>query len=508
MNLPADRQAGVCMHITSLPGSFGIGDIGLQAHEFIRSLREMGMRVWQFLPLGPVGYGNSPYQPLSIFAGNEMLIGIDSLIRDGLVNEEETRALKALPQDHADYAALIPLKTALLDAAAERFEDRASSEQQQAFEEFALKYNETWLHTYALFRVLKSMHGESAWTQWAPEYVQRDADALETFSQSAAQDIHKYKVQQFWFHSQWQQLRSVAQEQGVALMGDVPIYIALDSADAWERPELLEINSDGQPSCVAGVPPDYFSADGQLWGNPVYNWPYHARTGYSWWVDRIRTMLNQVDMIRLDHFRGFESYWAVPATADTAREGEWREGPADSLFEVLKKELGELPLIAEDLGIITEEVRALLARWNFPGMKVLQFMVDDEHFSSDKIDYNSVCYTGTHDNDTTVGWFKGGASDSVPDVELAHRQSVVLSNIGGQAETIHLDMIRFALDSRARLCMIPLQDILGLGSVARMNTPGTTDKNWYWRLDTPHSTFSPALIQQIRDMISSSGRST
>ncbi len=506
VSLPVDRQAGAWLHISSLPSPFGIGDIGLVAHEFIQMMSAMDLRVWQFLPLGPVGYGNSPYQPLSIFAGSEMLIGIDSLIRDGFVDEQETRELSALPKDQTHYAALIPLKTRLLDTAAGRFSERASTSQRQSFEQFVAQHDSSWLHSYAQFRVLKLMHDEKAWPRWAPQYVRRDSNALRSLDESAAAAIHNYKVQQFWFHSQWLELRQVARENRISLMGDVPIYIALDSADAWVGPELLEIDSEGNPTCVAGVPPDYFSADGQLWGNPVYDWQYHARDGYTWWVDRIRTAFRQVDMIRLDHFRGFESYWAVPSDAETARDGKWRQGPADDLFRVLKNELGELPLIAEDLGIITDEVRAFLSRWNFPGMKVLQFMVDDEHFNPDSIIHNSVCYTGTHDNDTTVGWFRNGLAEGASGDELARRKAIVLANIGGKAESIHLDMIRFALASSARLCMIPVQDLLGLDSDSRMNTPGTTDKNWCWRLPDLDTLRCGKFATNLREWIAASGR--
>ncbi len=504
MTLPIDKLAGVCLHISSLPGPFGIGDIGEQAHEFVSTLRSMGVRVWQFLPLGPVGYGNSPYQPLSIYAGNEMLIALDPLIADGFVAADETSLLQGLTVEYTDYAKMIPLKRDLLHLAAKRFSHHVNESTLQAFNRFTEEHNEAWLHNYALFRVLKTRHDERAWPEWGKQYVRRNEVALEKLNQSAAAEIHQYKVLQFWFYSQWQQLRTHAAAEGLTLMGDIPIYIGLDSADAWVQPELLEISRDGEPDCVAGVPPDYFSADGQLWGNPLYDWEHHEQTDYTWWKNRFRSALHQMDVIRLDHFRGFESYWSVPADAVTARDGKWRAGPADKLFRSVRDSMGDLPFIAEDLGLITDAVREFLHRWQFPGMNVLQFMVGNEDFSAHDIIYNSVCYTGTHDNDTTVGWFHGAGDD---ESVCSQVQSTVLTNISGQIDTLHVDMIRFALNTEARLCIIPLQDILGLGSETRLNTPGTTADNWRWRLAPGDTHVSESLCEQVRAMVVSSGRS-
>lgn len=479
--IPTDKQAGVYLHFSSLPGQFGIGEIGVHAHRFVRTLRAMGMRVWQFLPIGPVAYGNSPYQPMSIFAGNEMLISIDALIDDGLIRFEETAALRALPEESTDYEKLIPAKQELLKTAARRFEQHASADERQAFEDFLLTHDEHWLHNYALFRTLKTRHDERAWPTWEPQYVHRDPDALRQVCEQAAQDIRAIKVLQFVFSRQWQRLHQYANDRGVTLFGDIPIYIALDSADAWAQPQLLEMDAGGHPANVAGVPPDYFSADGQLWGNPLYDWPRHAESGFKWWIDRLRHSVTMADMVRLDHFRGFESYWSVPASAATARDGEWRAGPADQIFSALKAALGDLPIVAEDLGIITPEVTALRERWQLPGMSVLQFLVGNSDFRLQNIGYNTVCYTGTHDNDTTLGWFHGSPDDFRSEDEITQLQHRTLERTGGHVDTIHLDLMRLALRSDARLSIIPMQDVLGLGSEARMNIPGTTANNWRWR---------------------------
>jgi len=331
--LPAGRQAGVCLHLTSLPGPYGIGEIGSHALQFVDAMRDMQLGVWQFLPTGPTAYGDSPYQPLSTFAGNELLIDIGDLISIGLLAEEEVSELTRLPRDFVDYGALIPIKNRLLRLAAGRFEERASAELKSACDDFVEQNDKRWLHDYALFRILKTQHGEQPWPDWAPEYVHRNEQALRGLELSVDTDIADTKVIQFLFHHQWQRLRHYANERGVRLFGDMPICIALDSADAWAHPEMLRIDRDGRPDHVAGVPPDYFSEDGQLWGNPLYAWDVHAANGYGWWVDRLKAAADLSDIVRIDHFRGFESYWSVPAESDTARNGAWEPGPGDAIFE-------------------------------------------------------------------------------------------------------------------------------------------------------------------------------
>jgi len=502
--LEAGRKAGVCLHLASLPGCFGIGEIGDSALEFIDSMSRMNLAVWQFLPTGPTAFGDSPYQPLSSFAGNELLIDMAGLIRLGLISANEAESLIKLPQHYVDYGDLIPRKNALLQRAAERFASQAGAQLKQDFERFREEHEGQWLHDYALFRVLKARHHELAWPRWDPPYVRREQQAMRTLEKREARAIESVKLVQFLFDHQWRQLRAYATGKGVSLFGDMPIYIALDSADAWAQPELLRMDASGRPEKVAGVPPDYFSEDGQLWGNPLYDWEYHASTGYRWWIDRLEHSTRQVDMIRIDHFRGFESYWAIPYGAQTAREGRWEPGPGDALFNALAASLGKLPIVAEDLGVITTEVEALRDRHRIPGMRVLQFDVMDSHFSVSDIREDCVCYTGTHDNDTTMGWFAGGPQDTRSEAEILRTREAALAITGGSADTIHRDMIRLAYSSAARIAIAPMQDYLGLGSEARLNTPGTSGNNWRWRLCAGQLT--PAISNWVAGLVVEHGR--
>lgn len=475
------RQAGVCLHLPSLPGTFGIGEIGREARRFIDTLRELGLSTWQFLPLGPTAYGDSPYQPLSTFAGNEMLIDVADLVERGLLSKGEVESLQGLPAGYVDYGSLIPRKWPLLALAAERFPLRANSHMKARFDAFVDRYDVLWLHEYALFRVLKARHSQRAWTEWQPEFVHHDDGALKKLEAEAAAEIQRYKVLQFLFMTQWQKLQRYARERAITLFGDMPIYIALDSADAWANPEVLQIRRDGRPDAVAGVPPDYFSADGQLWGNPVYDWAAQAASGYRWWIQRLSGAIEQMDIVRIDHFRGFEAYWAVPADADTARDGAWIPGPGSAIFEAMESELGTLPIVAEDLGVITPAVEALRDQHNMPGMRVLQFDVMDASFHPDNIVENAVCYTGTHDNDTTLGWFRGSPDGRRTPDEIRATQEAALAASRGSPATISMDFVRLAMQTPARLAIAPMQDFLGLGSDARLNTPGTSSNNWRWR---------------------------
>lgn len=479
--LPPGKTAGVGMHFSSLPGPYGIGDIGDAALSFVDTLVSMKMPVWQFLPTGPTAYGDSPYQPLSAFAGNEMLIGLEPLLRQGLLLADEADLLAGLSVHSVNYGELIPRKHAVLARAAERFHSLASPVLKAEYDEFLARTDEAWLDDYAIFRTLKTMHGEKPWPAWEKPFVHREKQALEKIKKDQRQAIEMVKIVQFLFASQWATLKQYAAGTGVHLFGDMPIYIALDSADAWAYPEMLLIDRDGRPSHVAGVPPDYFSTDGQLWGNPLYDWQFHAANGYRWWIERVRHASNQADLVRIDHFRGFESFWAIEYGAETARDGEWLSGPGDGLFEAMHAALGSLPIVAEDLGVITPAVDRLRLQHRIPGMKVLQFETADPEFNPNGIESNSVCYTGTHDNDTTVGWFHGGDQDTRNQQEILATQQNALQLTGGTAGTIHLDMIRLAFECPARLAIAPLQDFLGLGSEARMNVPGTTTNNWRWR---------------------------
>lgn len=476
------KKAGVGIHFASLAGPYGIGGIGDSALAFVDKLVEMHIGVWQFLPTGPTAYGDSPYQPLSAFAGNEMLIGIEPLIRLGLLTIDEAHALTELSSDSVDYGQLIPKKHALLAVAATRFPSTADSEMKASYATFLEQHDELWLSDYAIYRILKTMHNERPWPEWDRPFVHRDPTAMQQVLENHLDAIENIKITQFLFDQQWQTLKQYAGEKGVLLFGDMPIYIALDSADAWSHPEILLIDKDGKPSHVSGVPPDYFSADGQLWGNPLYDWAFHQSNDYQWWIDRVKHAASQMDLVRIDHFRGFEAFWSVEFGAETAREGEWIPGPGAALFDSMKTALGDLPIVAEDLGVITPEVDELRHRHNIPGMKVLQFEVGDPAFDLSEIEANCVCYTGTHDNDTTLGWFYGGDEDTRTPREIIETQENALKVTGGNAGTIHTDMIHLAFNSQAKLAIAPMQDFLGLGSNARLNIPGTTMNNWRWRV--------------------------
>ena len=498
------RQAGICLHIASLPGPYGIGEIGRHALAFIDRLCEMNLTVWQFLPTGPTAYGDSPYQPLSTFAGNEMLIDIGKLIDQGFLTEGEAGELTTLSEHYVDYGALIPVKSRLLGMAAARFRESAGPGLQAAYDDFLAAHDDKWLHDYALFRILKTRHGERPWPEWQPGYVRRDPEAIRDLEESAAVEIELIKIIQCMFFCQWQALRQYAHQRSVSLFGDLPIYVALDSSDAWANRDILQLDDEGRPSHVAGVPPDYFSEDGQLWGNPLYAWENHDKTGYSWWIDRLRASVELADLVRIDHFRGFEAYWSVPAESETARVGAWEPGPGDAIFDAIEKALGELPIVAEDLGVITPEVDALRERHRIPGMHVLQFDVADEDVDVDDFEENSVCYTGTHDNDTTIGWFNGSPDDIRSHDEIIATQQAALRVTGGKPETIHLDMIRTAFATRSKISIAPMQDYLGLGSEARINVPGTSSNNWRWRLlDTQ---LTDAVCDNVAAMVAAAGR--
>lgn len=502
--LPRARQAGIGLHITSLPGNYGIGEIGDAARAFIDAMIRMNLRVWQFLPLGPTAFGDSPYQPLSTFAGNELLIDTATLIRIGLLTSNEADSMLGLPADLVDYGTLIPKKNALLQRAAGRFEAQANAALKSDYDRFMERHNSSWLHDYAVFRVLKTRHGERPWPEWDPQFMHRESVALRNLNAQAAMQIANIKIMQFLFHWQWQQLKNYAIERGVLLFGDMPIYIALDSSDAWANRELLNIDRNGRPGFVAGVPPDYFSEDGQLWGNPLYDWKHHSATGYEWWIQCLRQSTELADMVRIDHFRGFEAYWSVPSDAKTARIGEWRPGPRDAIFDAMRTALGHLPIIAEDLGVITPEVDALRERHRIPGMKVLQFEVSNAKFDVTDIRENCVCYTGTHDNDTTIGWYHGSPDDNRSKKEIARTQKAVLEITSGKPESIHNDLIALAFSSPARLAIAPLQDYLGLGSDARLNTPGTSGGNWRWRMQAEQ--LSPSLMDATAQRVDIAGR--
>jgi 4-alpha-glucanotransferase len=471
------RSSGVLLHPTSLPGPWGIGDLGRAAYRFVDFLAAAGQSLWQLLPLGPTGYGDSPYQCFSAAAGNPLLVSLDALIERGLLSRDEVSAAAAsryLDSDRVDYGAVIGFKLPLLRQSFARLAAGADPELAAAFERFKGE-NSAWLDDYALFMALKDAHGGAAWSEWPAELRGRDAGALGRARAELAADIEVQRYLQFLFFSQWAPLKAYANERGISIVGDAPIFVAYDSADVWASPELFFLDAEGNPTVVAGVPPDYFSATGQRWGNPLYRWERMARDGYAWWVARLRAAFAQVDILRLDHFRGFAAYWEVPASQETAINGRWVRGPGAALFSRLEQALGGLPLIAEDLGLITPDVNALREQCDFPGMKVLQFAFDGDPANGYLPHHhvqNCVVYTGTHDNDTTMGWYSG--------LDEGQRD-VVRTYLARDGADIAWDLIRVAMLSVADMVVTPFQDVLRLGGDARMNTPGLLGANWGWR---------------------------
>ncbi len=485
MNFP--RASGILLHPTSLPGRFGIGDLGREAYRFADFLAGAGQSLWQLLPLGPTGYGNSPYKCLSVFAGNPLLISLDRLAEEGFLEAADLDGFPALPRDRVDYGAVINLKMPLLRKSFEAFEKTAAPGRRKDFDDFCRK-STSWLDTYALFMAVKDAHGSAAWNIWEEDIRRREPEALRRWSTKLIREVRYHKYQQYLFFEQWGELRKYCHERGIRLIGDMPIFIAYDSAEVWSRPDMFYLDVEGNPTVVAGVPPDYFSSTGQLWGNPLYRWDVMARDGYAWWVERFRTTEALVDIIRIDHFRGFEAYWEVPARDTTAMNGRWVVGPGLEFFRAVQKELGALPLIAEDLGVITPEVDALRESLGFPGMRVLQFAFGSDPKADDykphNYERNTVVYTGTHDNNTTVGWLRSTAAGDTTQSgeERQMEKQVALRYLGTDAQEIHWDFIRLALMSVADLAITPMQDVLGLGAEARMNLPGTAEGNWCWRL--------------------------
>ena len=462
------RSSGVLVHPTSLPGPAGIGDIGPDAHRWLDRLGAMGCALWQVLPLGPTGYADSPYQSFSSFAGNPNLISPVALVEEGLLETSDVDPVPDFPEGRVDYGLLIPWKRKLIDTAFERFRT------DPGFEAFK-QDNRTWLDDFALFMTLKDMYGGNAWTLWPPMLRDRDPDQIEKARAAYRMEIERHQFAQFLFTRQWQQLHDRAGRAGISIIGDIPIFTAADSADVWANRELFQLDEEGRPALQAGVPPDYFSETGQLWGNPLYDWEAHKGSGYAWWIERFRWTLELVDVIRIDHFRGFVNYWEVPANADTAINGRWVDGPGEEFFRSVESELGTLPIIAEDLGEIDPRVPALRDRLGFPGMKVFQFGFDTDRtnpFLPHNYPKNSVAYTGTHDNDTTRGWF-----DSLADEERAF----VLEYLGTDDSEIAWDGMWAVWKSKAVFAIAPLQDVLDLGTEARMNLPGSMAGNWQWR---------------------------
>ena len=474
------RRAGILLHATSLPGPDGIGDLGTEAYRWIDWLAAQGQSLWQVLPLGPTSYGDSPYQTLSAFAGNPLLISLERLVRRRWLGADDLASRPLLPMERVDYGAAITWKTAMLDRAWQRCKAADRTELQA----WAATQG-AWLEDWALFAALKEEQQGAAWVDWPADLARREPAALAAARTRLADRIGAHRFRQWCFMTQWQELKLYAQAHDVAVMGDLPIFVAHDSCDVWAHPELFRLAADGRPTHVAGVPPDYFSATGQLWGNPLYDWKRSAADGHRWWVERVRTALDLADILRIDHFRGFEAYWEVEADQETAINGTWQPGPGAAFFAELRDALGgKLPLVAEDLGVITPAVEALRDEVGLPGMKVLQFAWDgpENAFLPSGHRRHCVVYSGTHDNDPTVGWWEHRTS--------AGERDLVAEYVGGPVDEPNWTLLRLGMLSPAHTFIAPLQDVLGLGREARMNLPGEGTGNWDWRM--PASTFTDA----------------
>ena len=495
---PDYRASGLLLHVTSLPSEYGIGDLGPSAFSWIDRLHGAGQRWWQALPLGPTGYGNSPYQALSSFAGNAMVISPGCLISEGLLTTNDCRV--DFPTDRVDYEALIPYKNRLLQIAWTNFQAGERNELRLAYEEFCSQ-QEHWLEDYALFRALKAKFNGAYYLEWPPELVRRREDALASARRELANQIDQVRFAQFLLFRQADQLKLYAHSRGVGLIGDLPFFVSPDSSDVWANPELFLLDEHRRPRVVAGVPPDYFSAQGQLWGNPVYNWDALRATGYRWSIDRLRALLAHMDVIRLDHFRGFTAAWHVPANAPTAQSGQWVQGPGAGFFEAVRNELGRLPFIVEDLGIITPDVTALRDQFQLPGTRVLQFAFDghsDNPYLPHNFVPNTVAYTGTHDNAPTHAWY-----EELPDWQ---RQNLwnYFKHAPGKSDEAAPALMHLAWSSKAALAMTPLQDLLNLGADSRMNVPGRASGNWRWRC--PADKLSLPAFEWLQQLTAGTGR--
>ncbi|MFK8115655.1 MAG: 4-alpha-glucanotransferase [Rubripirellula sp.] len=469
------RSSGVLLHITSLPGRYGVGDLGPGAVEFVDFLEKAGQSLWQVLPLGPPALGNSPYSCYSAFAGNPLLISPEQMVADRWLEQADVESLSQPQQDptRVNFEAIPESKFELLRKAFERSKQPLAG--CEPFEAFC-RENAFWLTDFARFESLMRHFGESNWTQWPEELVRRDSEAIAKMDAELGDSIQFSKFVQFVFDQQWKRIKQLANDRGIRVFGDMPIFVAHESADVWANQSLFSLNDSGEPSLVAGVPPDYFSETGQRWGNPLYRWDVLQSTGYDWWIQRFRYALRHFDLLRVDHFRGFESYWEIPAAEETALGGRWQKGPMSAPFDAAREALGELPIIAEDLGLITEEVHHLREQLGFPAMRVLQFGFDDESDTFHRPGHypqHTVAYTGTHDNDTIMGWYARRLLEQ-PDNQL-------LAPFLTGDEAVHLQLIKAVLDSASDMAVIPMQDLLGLGNDARMNLPGEPDGNWAWR---------------------------
>lgn len=484
------RSSGILLHPTSLPGPYGIGDLGPSAYKFVDFLADAGCKLWQVLPLGPTGYGDSPYQCFSAFAGNPYLISPELLLNDGLLAEGDFADMPVWDASHVDFGRLFAWKPQLLDKAYYRFKNLANNDIHKEFETFCSE-NNYWLSDFALFMAIKDANGGVAWNEWPEPQRNRQPEAIERASQEYSTSVEKQKFRQFLFFRQWYTLYQYVHQRGIQIIGDIPIFVSMDSSDAWANPGLFYLDDAGKPTVVAGVPPDYFSPTGQLWGNPLYDWNKHKATGYQWWIERISTTLKTVDIVRIDHFRGFAGYWEIPGGSKTAEYGRWAPGPGAGLFNAIRAGLGDLPIIAEDLGEITPDVVELRDMFGLPGMKIYQFAFNNpaDPFLPHMYVRNCVSYTGTHDNDTALGWYMTATQN---EKDFYHRYT------NRDASDVAGDMIRAVWGSVSVFALAPIQDFLRLGPEARMNFPGKTGGFWSWRMTD--NDLSEQLKNYIREL--------
>ncbi|HJR05755.1 MAG TPA: 4-alpha-glucanotransferase [Pyrinomonadaceae bacterium] len=502
------RSSGVLLHPTSLPGKYGVGDLGGEAYAFIDFLAASGQTLWQVLPLGPTGYGDSPYQSFSAFAGNSLLVSPERLLADNLLDKRDLASAPKFSDERVDFGAAIEFKKKLLRRAFENFRHSTDTGLRGSFETFG-QNEAAWLDDYALYRAMKDARNGVAWNKWEPPMLKREPAALAAARAGLQEQIAAHKFYQFLFFRQWHALKRHANERGIQIVGDIPIFVAHDSADVWTHPHLFKLNADGSPRVVAGVPPDYFSATGQLWGNPLYDWEHMKSDDFRWWIARVSSMLHLVDILRIDHFRGFAASWEIPGGDTTAERGRWVNAPGRELFTAIKRALGDVPILAEDLGVITPDVEALRDDFNFPGMRILQFAFGGDSKNIDlphNYHRNVVVYTGTHDNDTTVGWFesKAGAGSTRKPEQIERERKFCLDYLNSDGREIHWDFIRAVLASVGNIAIIPLQDILGLGNDARMNLPNSTNGNWSWRYTS--GALTPKVRDRLKDLTALYGR--
>lgn len=477
------------MPISSLPSKYGIGAFSKEAYDFVDLLKETNQSLWQILPLGPTSYGDSPYQSISTFAGNLYFIDLEELIEEGLLTEKECTSCDwGDNEEYIDYGKIYSSRFKILRQAYKR----SNLENDTDYIKFC-KENEYWLKDYALYIAIKNSNESKSWTNWDEDIRLRKVEAINFYEESLKEDIEFYKYTQYLFFKQWNKLKAYANENGISIVGDIPIYVSLDSADSWSNPELFQLDKDGYPTAVAGCPPDYFSEDGQLWGNPLYNWEYNKESNYEWWIKRIEHAFKLYDVVRIDHFRGFDEYYSIPADHENARHGTWKKGPGIELFKTLKEKLGDVNIIAEDLGTQTDSLKELLRDTNYPGMKILQFGFDTDgnnEFLPHNYNRNCVVYTGTHDNSTIQGWYK--------EID-EHTRKMVESYINdNREEKIHWDLICVAMSSVAELCIIPVQDYLGLDDSATINKPSTLGTNWTWRMKK--DSLDESIIEKIKTL--------